>query len=271
MLAHTFSSAASVRNYLSGVRHWHKQQSLPHDNMDNFHVTTLLRATDIFMRTTPHRMLPITPELLHKLCTLTLHWGRFGVVMRVALCFSYFGMLRQSNIAPHTVKQFDHARHTCRADMMFTKPGLALILKWSKASQLMDHLPVVPLPAVPGAPTCPVRAYRELLRLSPTRHPNQPLLSLPQSNGKLRVYTTSHLRKGLAQLLSSLQLDTGLYSLHSLRRGGATSSFDAGVSCAQIKRHGQWSSDAFWGYITSPAIALSPVAAALAQAAAAVH
>ena len=66
-------------------------------------------------------------------------------------------------------------------------------------------------------------------------------------------------------MLKGLGADPALYSLHSLQRGRATTAFRAGVSALDIKRHGNWASDAFWGYITAPVVASSPVALALAH------
>jgi anti-sigma-K factor RskA len=43
-------------------------------------------------------------------------------------------------------------------------------------------------------------------------------------------------------------------------------SYSEGVDQLDIKRHGNWSSDPFWHYITSPFVASSPVASALAAA-----
>ena len=74
------------------------------------------------------------------------------------------------------------------------------------------------------------------------------------------------LATSLCNFLRILGYDTGLYSLHSLRRGGATVAYSQGVDQLDIKRHGSWSSDCFWKYITSPFVAKSPVAAALANA-----
>ena len=47
-------------------------------------------------------------------------------------------------------------------------------------------------------------------------------------------------------------LDPKSYSLHSLRRGGATLAFQCGVSSLLIQRHGDWTSDAYLDYITLP-------------------
>ena len=132
----------------------------------------------------------------------------------------------------------------------------------------MQQPDIIPIPHVPGSPVDPVAAYRDLLRAQPTIHPNQPLLSLPNSKGKIITVTTRHLAVALKELISALDLDSSLYSLHSLRRGGASAAYQAGVPFQDIKRHGQWKSDAFWLYITAPCVAASSVAAALATAAA---
>ena len=71
--------------------------------------------------------------------------------------------------------------------------------------------------------------------------------------------------KGFTILLEALQLDTGLYALHSLQWGGAMAAYHGGTDQIDIKRHGLWVSDAFWLYVTYPCEAASLVAAALAS------
>jgi hypothetical protein len=118
---------------------------------------------------------------------------------------------------------------------------------------------------VQGAVTDPVAAYRHLLHITPTRHPEDPLLLLPSKHGR-RVVTIYTLRTAFAHLLQMAGLSLTNYTLHSLRRGGATQSFHAGVHQMDVKCHGMWASDTFWGYITSSVVAQSPVATSLAQA-----
>jgi hypothetical protein len=113
----------------------------------------------------------------------------------------------------------------------------------------------------------PVQAYKHLLAVSPTVHPSQPLLSLPAKHGNIAMVTSRSLAIALKRLIVALELQPKLYSLHSLRRGGATSSYNAGVAYTDIKRHGQWKSDSFWDYIAAPCVSKSTVAAALAAAA----
>ena len=262
-LTRRFTSARSVHNYLSGARFLHKQQGLDPEALSSFPVSCLLRAVDLTLRAPPNRHLPITPELLYKLCGLCTHIGPLGHCMLVALTFGFFGMLRQSHIAPYSQKLFDPSRHTCRGHVMEAAPGLVVLIKWAKNMQTMDKLPLLPISQLPGHVTDPVHAYRALLKDSPTRHPNQPLLSLDTAAGPKPV-TTRLLAETFQAMILAVHLDPTMYSLHSLRRGGTTAAYLAGVDNLHVKRHGNWSSPAFWGYITAPLVAHSQGAAALA-------
>jgi hypothetical protein len=130
----------------------------------------------------------------------------------------------------------------------------------------MENIPLVPLPTVHGSPTDPVAAFNALLSLHPTIHQDQPLLTMPTKKS-YEVITSAQLALCLAVLLRSLKLDPTVFSLHSLRRGGATTAYRAGVDQMSVKRHGRWHSDAFWVYITLAMVAQSPVAQALAASA----
>ena len=74
------------------------------------------------------------------------------------------------------------------------------------------------------------------------------------------------LSRALAALLHHLGHDAGLFSLHSLRRGGATAEYRQGLDQIDIKRQGLWTSDAFWQYITALCPTTSPLAEGLTSA-----
>ena len=61
----------------------------------------------------------------------------------------------------------------------------------------------------------------------------------------MMIVSIPTLVKAFSILLDSLHLDTGLYSLHSLRQGGATAAYQVGTDQIDIKRHSLWASDAF--------------------------
>jgi hypothetical protein len=75
-----------------------------------------------------------------------------------------------------------------------------------------------------------------------------PLFVMPGTGGA--SVTSTYLTQALRVILSSLDYDAKNFSLHSLRRGGASCAYDASVNYAQIKAHGTWESDSFWKYIT---------------------
>ena len=50
--------------------------------------------------------------------------------------------------------------------------------------------------------------------------------------------------KQIMNMLSSLNMDSSLYSLHSFRAGGATDLFMVGIPYPKIQKYGRWKSDA---------------------------
>ena len=75
-----------------------------------------------------------------------------------------------------------------------------------------------------------------------------------------QVVTLPKLRSAFRDVMSATNLQQIGYTPHSLRRGGATLSFHAGVHVNAIKHHGTWRSSAVEGYLFSLPIARSPVA-----------
>ena len=105
----------------------------------------------------------------------------------------------------------------------------------------MGNTPLLPIPTIPEHPADQVAAYRQLLQVSTTLTANEPLLTLVH-NGHLQTVTILMLEKSLGLILHALGMDRGLYSVHSLRRGGAMAAYMAGADQLDIKRHGTWSS-----------------------------
>ena len=262
-LAQTFKSPKSVSNYISAVRLLHKRIGVTALSLDCFEVRLMLRALPLTMRHIPKQRLPITIEMLRKICVMCDEYQCVGVVLKFAFIISFFGFLRQSNVAPKSKQEFDTTRHSCRRDIVVAKPGLLVTLKWTKTIQSLGTPTVIPIPEIAGNALDPVTAYQCMLRAVPTSSPTDPLLMLPGG----RMLTSRDLARALRTILTRLGVCASNYSLHSLRRGGASCSYRAGCSYIDIKRHGTWASNSFWTYVSSPAVERSPVAAALADAA----
>ena len=84
--------------------------------------------------------------------------------------------------------------------------------------QSMGRSNLLPMHTLTGHPADTVAAYRQLLVVSPTSSPNQPLLTITHG-GHTTLVTVCMLARAFRILIKALGLDPGLYSLHSLRRG----------------------------------------------------
>ncbi len=260
-LSRSFASARSIRNYVSGVRLLHKFLGIQAPALYSFELDLVLRSLDINLVHVPNQRLPITEEILSQICRACQCLGKVGIVLRCGFLFGFYGMLRQSNLAPPHPSEFNSQRHTCRGDVIIHPPGLILIIKWGKCNQKREKPLLVPLPEIPGHHLCPKRAYTEMVHAVPNADANSPLLQMPLS----RIpFSTRTLATCFSEIITHLGYSTSAYSLHSLRRGGATAAFSAGVDHVHIKRHGGWASDAFWTYISTPA-SRSPIPQALAR------
>ena len=254
-LTASIRSPQTIRNYLSGFRAWHLRVAGAPHAIDSPQVLQMLRALD---RTLPHSPSPKHPldssALMLLLATPALQ-GHEALPLKVGILLGYYGFLRQSNLAPRSATAFDPSRDTCRGDLVIAPPGLLLTLKWSKTIQRGHRTHTIPIPARPGHPLCPLRPYQDLLRITPTLSPQDPLLqhtSPPHAPPRARVLTSLQLAAGLRRALQQAGLDPALYSLHSLRAGGATDAYCAGAPPQDIQRHGDWASSCFWGYVAGP-------------------
>ncbi len=271
-LARQFTSPASIRNYISGVRLLHKYLDVHAPALAAFELHLLLRALDITLMHRPLRRLPLELHHLQAMCGLCTAAGPSGLVIKTALLVGFFGFLRQSNLVPPSAATFDRLRHTCRGDVFFAPPGMLILLKWTKTHQSGDNAVLIPLPMILDSPLCPVTATRLMMTTLPAGR-DQSLFLLPAAGqghvitptaGALPPLTLPALREAFTVLLTAIGLNPDVYSLHSLRRGGASASYQAGVDAVHIQKHGTWRSDAFWNYIATD-FANAPVPQALAS------
>ena len=131
--------------------------------------------------------------------------------------FGYFVLLRQNNLAPASPSSFDPSRHTSKVDMFVAPPGLLLLVRRTNTHQTVGNTPVLLIPGVPGQPTYQVAAYQHLLILYPLP-PQISHSSLTTTTAKPVTVTIFMLARALSVFRSTLGLDPGLFSLHSLQR-----------------------------------------------------
>ncbi len=261
-LAQTFRSAKSVTNYLSAVRLLHKYAGKQAPNLDSFELGLMVRASKLTMRDIPNTRKPVSLSMLNDMCKLLMNRGPQADVMRLAIQLAFFGFLRSSNLAPSAHQHFDKTRHLTRGDVIVAEPGLRVKLKWSKTLQTALQPRIIPIVQVNNEPLDVVLTFNSITRQIPAAE-HAPLFLLP--GGK--TITVRQIRSTFKALLRATGYSTHHYSLHSLRRGGATECYQAGAHYIDLKRQGAWSSSAFWSYVARPLPQKSSVCQALRKAA----
>jgi integrase len=91
---------------------------------------------------------------------------------------------------------------------------------------------------------CPDAALRRYTKHLKLRRPTDAVFIQPSGN----PLTQTMWGKRLHYWIAAIGLPVANYTAHSLRRGGATAMFAAGVPLATIMKHGRWTSDAVKGY-----------------------
>ena len=97
------------------------------------------------------------------------------------MTFAFYGLFRISNLVPQTKKSFDITRDTLVRDVLPTKGGLQVLIKWTKTRQAQATFALIPLPTMDDHYMCPVQAWDHYCAMYPahTQNPLNPLLVDP--------------------------------------------------------------------------------------------
>ena len=247
-LVDKYKSPSTIRNNISAVRTYMASRGWSTKVLDTVRVQNALRAVDIQMRHVPAQRRPISPaQLLPVIGHLSSR--RHGSMMVLAVILMFQAFLRQSNLFPSTVAGFDPTRQMTVGDIMANGTNITLAIKWSKTQQKFGDHQSITLHALPSSPLCPMAAYNKAARVRRTNAPNSPLITFVDGNS----ITTGFMKKEWNQALAAVSLPPAHYSLHSLRRGGATFSyFQGGDTLYDVQRHGGWRSDSIRAYLKPP-------------------
>ena len=167
--------------------------------------------------------------------------------MKAIFLTAFFGFFRMSNLAPHSIAEFDTSRHFTGGDIFFQKKFVKLLLKCSKTLQSRDQVRIITLPRLSDKVLCPYLALRALTQLyNPSS--TEPLFQIQNAN-HCQPMTDSRVRKTLARIIQLMGYPKGFYTFHSV----ATLAHQAQVPLSDIKDHGTWTSDCVWSYIQDKA------------------
>lgn len=239
-------SPATIKNYSSGLASCYNQMGLDSSPFQAYRVKLALTSVDKNIRHIPEPSLPVSPALLKKVVRVV-NKLRDGDTIATALIVMFHTFFRQSNLAASTSLEFDATRQLVRSDVVVRDKWVEIAHKWSKSHQAANHHQKVTIPAVPGSILCPKQAVSRMVAAVPTRHPRQPFLSFTDGSH----LPISYLRKVWNIVLQVIPVPNHQhYSLHGLRRGGATHVITQDPSTREaIKKHGLWKSDAVDRYL----------------------
>jgi hypothetical protein len=246
-------SPSSIPGYLNVVRLLHMEAGLPNPLEQNWELLLLKRGVNRQKGRPPVQKLPLTLDILRKIFHLLDTRLPADAAFWVALLVGFYGFLRKSTLLPECAKPVP-GKFISRADVTaFSLESFSLLIRHSKVIQFGQRVLTLPFSRVSDAVLCPVRAMLVHLGcslLSSTR----PLFNYVNNGSQEVSLHHAVFVVRLKSVLARVGIDPSLYSAHSLRRGGATFAFAAGLSPLQIKQRGDWSSSAFESYICiSPA------------------
>lgn len=231
---------------LSSVRAILSRLSIPLTDIDDYFVQALQRSVSINKRTVTFQRPPISPDHIKRIF-LAIGNIKYALHFRSAVLLMFATAMRQSNLFPRTQWLFDPDRMLLRRDVSFTPTAVVIRNKWSKSQQTVRSLRYQSVPSAINAQLCLRRSLKLLLAACKHKSTSLPLFHF--DDGKpmtlqfiLKLWAYAMRRAGLSSL----------YTLHSLRRGGATYLQDQGVPMPELATFGGWRSSAVLRYTRDP-------------------
>ncbi|ETL89436.1 hypothetical protein L917_11642 [Phytophthora nicotianae] len=245
--------ASTIKTTLSGVLHFFTAAGLSFP-VDNPQVRMLLRG--VGHRDAPHsRKAPASVAILERCAaSLDLHdpadqalWG--------VLCLAFFFLLRRSEIAETTNTGFQwfalkaaDITATNAAGFPTCDPSLAqavCIRPCGSKTNQGGHA-ITRMLSRSGHPVlCPVLGALLLLRARQHLSVSSPAAVFVDKLGTPNCVTAERVASVIKQAARELGEDPSRYGTRSLRAGGATNMYRAGVDALTIQFHDRWASDAF--------------------------
>ena len=236
----------SMLSYLSGVKKLHISLGYPVAQFDDLMLKLTLRGLHHNNTHVPNQALPITIEILQKMEEKLNLENKEDALFWAACLMGFFLLLRKSNLVPNSSATFDGSKQLKRSDFEFFEDMAKVTLHWTKTKQFGGVPLKLALPVIPGSKLCPVNAIRRVFNMIPTGPDSHCLV---KSNGSHLTYP--QLQRRLKTMSEVLKLPRKLTS-HSMRAGGMTSAFLAGVPSELLRQIGDFKSDCYLRYIRCP-------------------
>ena len=243
-LANSHANVTSVKNYLSGAKHYVRQAGGHLHNFESPLLVNLIKGVARLSSHVPTSAPALDRDLLCRAADALLRLGPLGVVAHGALLFAVATFLRQSNFVLGTGGTTHHLLR--RRALTFTGQGLEVVVRSTKTIWEARDAVVIPVAAAPGSPYCPVAACRAALDAAPAP-PDAPIFIHPATGRPVTGLILISLLRGVLRGLNYPAWRE--VTLHSLRHTGARLAQLSGATLPEIMDHGTWSSSAVARYL----------------------
>ena len=241
-------SPGTIRNHISAITTHMKLRGWSTHSLRSLKVSNALRAVERNVRHVPRQRSPVSPQLLRRV-VMDIGQRDNGPMMCLAIIIMFQAFLRQSNLLPRSVKAFDPTRQLTMSDIKLRPASMDIKVKWSKTQQTFGDTRVTTLHAIPGSSLCPLKSFKAAQHRRGRCRPSAPLIAFPDGN----PITLAYLKRAWDDAVSSLGLLPAKYSLHSLRKGGASHCYyKGGAPIHQVMTHGGWKSESVRAYLRPP-------------------
>jgi integrase len=243
-LAIHMAAPASIRNAVSHVRVHLRLRGANMQQVEHPRVTRALEAIDRDKTYTPRTRPPVTMNILRDVLD-GLQSDTKACCVRVGLLLMYYAALRQSEVAPRSVRAFDPSRNLTRGDIQVHTDRVVITIRMAKNLQRVGQSKQVCLYRADVQALCPVQSVKAMIARVPTTSRDEPLLMFDNRRPVPVTFISNTWSAGLR----ALTVDPQRYTLHGLRRAAATQAFQGGCSELDIQRYRGWWSDAHRDYI----------------------
>ena len=239
---------ATINSYLSAIAYVHKVKGLS-DPTKYFLIGKLLVA--VGRRTQADTRLPLSRPLLYELIAALDHTSPSGyqrALYKSMFLLAFYGFFRIGELTCKLSRQSAHALQFHNVTFLVhdneTRSVKIVITQFKHNTNNRPFTIIIDREL--SEPHCPVQCLLDYLRVRGFHQ------------GQLFSYTypvtVTQFNTQLRSALNFCGLDSSRYKSHSFRIGAACYAAEKGLSDAQIRILGRWSSDAFKVYIRPPSL-----------------
>ena len=158
MLIEGGQSSRNISNMLTGIKTIFIWTGINLSPINDVQWRRNIKSLDRTLRTQP--TLPSSFSINHLIQLVRFFGNKVQWIgLKVFVFLAYFGLLRLSNLVPKTFKDIDKTRNTLLKDVIRTKFGLAIRLRWGKTQQGNNQWNIVPIPRIRKSILCPCKAF----------------------------------------------------------------------------------------------------------------